>query len=58
MVGEVVKMTMESSKAPPCIGNTVHFGQDFLTAALTPAQLPAEDCIILIEEMMNAKKDT
>lgn len=36
----------------------IHFGQDFLTAALTPAQMPAEDCITLIEEMTNAKKVT
>lgn len=50
MGGEIIRMTMESSKAPP-----IHFGQDFLTAALTPAQMPAEDCITLIEEMTNAK---
>lgn len=36
----------------------IHFGQDFLTAALTPAQMPDEDCITLIEEMTNAKKVT
>lgn len=46
-------MTMGNSKARP-----IHFGQDFLAAALTPAQLPAEDCITLIEEMTNAEKDT
>lgn len=45
--------TVESSKVPP-----IHFGQDFLTAAVTPAQMPAEDCTALIEEMTNAKKDT
>ncbi|RMC06484.1 hypothetical protein DUI87_15920 [Hirundo rustica rustica] len=51
--GEAIRTMMESSKAPP-----FPFGQDFLTAAVTPAQMPAEDCITLIEEMTNAKKDT
>lgn len=49
----MIRMTMESCQAPP-----IHFGQDFLTATLTPAQMPAEDCITLIKEMVNAKKDT
>lgn len=49
----MIRTTMESSKAPP-----FHFGQDFLPAAVTPAQMPAEDCITLIEEMTNAKKGT
>lgn len=33
---EIIRVTMESFKAPP-----VHFGQDSLTATLTPAQMPA-----------------
>lgn len=46
----MIRVMTGSSKAPP-----VHVGEDFLTAALTPAQMPAEDCITLIEEMTNAK---
>lgn len=49
----MIRTRMESSKAPP-----IHAGQDFLTAAVTPAQMPAEDCITLIEEMTSAGKDT
>lgn len=41
---------MKSCQAPP-----THFGQDFLTAALTLTQITTEDFITLIEEMMNAK---
>lgn len=46
----MIRTTVESSKAPP-----IHFGRDFLAAAVTPAQMPAEDCTTLIEEMTNAK---
>lgn len=49
----MIRTRMESSKAPP-----IHAEQDFLTAAVTPAQMPAEDCITLIEEMTSAGKDT
>lgn len=49
----MIRATVESSKAPP-----IHFGQDFLTAAVTPAQMPAEDCATLIEEMTNAREGT
>lgn len=51
--------TVESSKALHFGSKApIHFGQDFPTAAVTPAQMPAEDCTTLIEEMTNAKKDT